>query len=208
MARETLFTIGHSNRTIEEFVALLIENEITALADVRSHPYSRHNPQFNREELKKTLSMNCIQYAFLGAELGARRNEPECYDGGKARYDLIARSAMFESGMERIRRGVNSYRVAIMCAERDPLTCHRMILVCRHVKSGEHIRHILGCNEIEDHADAERRLLKLVGLAPNDLFQSLDELIDHAYDVQADKIAYCVAGESIPTVSPDESDWQ
>jgi uncharacterized protein (DUF488 family) len=84
---ETIYTIGHSNRTAEEFVALLVENELTAVADVRSQPYSRMNPQFNRESLAEFLGKHEIAYVFLGEELGARSRDPACYVDGKERSD-------------------------------------------------------------------------------------------------------------------------
>lgn len=190
MKQNTLFTIGHSNRTKDEFLSLLVENGITAVADVRSHPYSRRNPQFNKEQLADSLKAIGIEHVFLGEELGARRIEPECYENGKARYCLIAKCPLFRIGLDRIRSGLQSHSVAMMCAELDPLTCHRTILVCRYLKSTESIKHILERGKLEDHAEAEYRLLKLVGLSPNDLFQSLDEQIDYAYDLQGDKLAY------------------
>src|SRR4051812_41051246 len=91
----TIFSVGHSDHNIQRFIDLLLHNGISAVADVRSMPYSRFNPQFNREQLKAALKAVRIRYVFLGDELGARRSEPECYVEGKARYELIARTPRF-----------------------------------------------------------------------------------------------------------------
>src|SRR5438552_11646403 len=122
---QPVFTIGHSNLELATFVALLKQHGIQAVADVRSSPYSQHNPQFNREPLQRALSEQGISYVFLGQELGARRSEPECYVNGRADYSLIAQTTAFRRGLDRIIQGSAKMRVAMMCAEKDPLDCHR-----------------------------------------------------------------------------------
>src|SRR5271168_1164248 len=128
-----VFTIGHSNHSPEHFLALLQRHSITALCDVRSHPYSLRNPQFNREELKESLRPHSIKYIFLGKELGARSEDPSCYDRGKISYDRLAQTALFQQGLDRIQEGTKTHRVAIMCAEKEPLDCHRTVLVARYL---------------------------------------------------------------------------
>jgi uncharacterized protein (DUF488 family) len=186
-----LFTIGHSDHEAGAFLDLLRRHNIAALADVRSSPYSRRHPQFNREALAAHVGRAGIRYVFLGAELGARRTEPECYENGKARYPLIARSASFARGLERVREGAGAYRIALMCAEKDPLTCHRAILVCRHLRDTlSPIQHIREDGRLESHEELESRLLATAGLPEGDLFQSREELLEQAYDWQGDRIAY------------------
>ena len=186
-----LFTIGHSDHEIEPFVDLLQRHGVTAVADVRSHPYSRYLPQFNRETLAGALQRGGIAYIFLGNELGARRTEPECYVDGQARYDRIARTPAFAEGLRQVRRELAEHRLALMCAEKDPLTCHRMILVCRALRSEPiDIVHILADGELESMDDAEARLLDVTGMPSRDLFRSRDELVDEAYERQAERIAY------------------
>src|ERR1700704_3164996 len=118
---EAVYTIGHSTHSIEKFVELLGRAQITAVSDVRSRPYSRMNPQFNRENLKQSLSANGIKYVFLGKELGARSEDHSCYRNGQVQYDLLARTDLFKQGIERILEGTQKYRVALMCAEKEPL---------------------------------------------------------------------------------------
>ena len=192
-----LFTIGHSNHPLDNFLFLLRSHNVTAIADVRSSPFSRYNPQYNREALVDALEDAGIRYVFLGDELGARREEPDCYKGGKAKYDLIAQAPLFRQGLDRVRRGMESFRLALLCAEKDPLDCHRTILICRNLRGDVgSIHHILEDGALESHAEAELRLLTLCGLPQQDLFRTPGELIDDAYDIQGDKIAYVASAEN------------
>lgn len=189
--RPQLFTIGHSDHELPHFLALLAEHRITAVADVRSHPYSRFHPQYNREALIDALDAIDIKYVFLGRELGARRSEPEGYERNRARYDLVRRLPAFQEGLARLRNGIHSNQIALLCAERDPLTCHRAILICRELRSDPiEILHIREDGSIEGTADAEARLLQLCGLPDADLFSDRSELIEQAYEKQSERIAY------------------
>jgi uncharacterized protein (DUF488 family) len=191
LPERSLFTIGHSDHAAGVFIHLLRQHGVNALTDVRSSPYSRRYPQFNREALAADVERAGIRYVFLGDELGARRSEPECYEDGKARYSLIARSSLFAQGLERVRQGAEKYCVALMCAEKDPLTCHRAILVCRYLRDSiTPIQHIREDGRLESHKELESRLLAVAGLSEGDLFRSRDELLDEAYDWQGDRIAY------------------
>ncbi|MGH8533157.1 MAG: DUF488 family protein, partial [Gammaproteobacteria bacterium] len=115
-----LYSIGHSNHEITAFVELLRQHGITAIGDVRSHPYSRYVPQYSREPLKTALVNGGIAYVFLGKELGARSNNPACYRQGKVQYDLLAQEAFFAEGVKRVIQGMERYVIALMCAEKDP----------------------------------------------------------------------------------------
>lgn len=126
-----VFTVGHSTHSVEHFIGLLKQHDVAAIADVRSKPYSRMNPQFNRDDLKETLGERGIAYVFLGKELGARSEDQACYHAGKVRYDLLAQTDLFNRGLERVREGARSLVLALMCAEKDPLACHRTILIAR-----------------------------------------------------------------------------
>ena len=162
MAGELVFTVGHSTHSAERFIELLRAADVTAVADVRSSPYSRFNPQFNKQDLKGALKRHEIAYAFVGQELGARSSDPKCYCDGRVVYSRLAQTALFKNGLKRIRKGAQSYRIALMCAEREPLECHRTLLVSRYLaKDGVEIRHILASGHIEQHFDTETRLIKL-----------------------------------------------
>jgi len=187
---DTLFTIGYSGRTIDDLVGLLEQHKITALCDVRSMPYSSRNPQFNRELLKKAVKSHNIEYAFLGSELGARPKDHSCYVDGKALYQKITDSTLFKNGLERIKIGMQkNYVLALMCAEKDPMTCHRSILICRNLRGvGVDIRHIIDHENTETQADLEKRLIAQLKLHP-DMFTDTDSnaLIERAYEMQGDR---------------------
>src|ERR1700683_897765 len=100
--QQTVYTIGHSTHPQGKFLGLLSMHGITALCDVRSKPYSRMNPQFNRDELKKVLPDHGVTYLFLGKELGARTDDPACYEGRKVQYDRLAKTDLFQHGLTRI----------------------------------------------------------------------------------------------------------
>jgi uncharacterized protein (DUF488 family) len=189
----TLFTIGHSGRSLDEFIALLKQYKITALCDVRSMPYSSRNPQFNRELLQQDLKSRSIDYIFLGEELGARSKDPSSYVAGKTLFSKIAELPLFKQGLERIKLGMkNDYVLALMCAEKDPLSCHRSILICRNLRDiNIDIRHIIDDNSIETQSDLEQRLVTQLKIYP-DLFKDKEPsaLVERAYDIQGDRIAY------------------
>jgi len=188
---ETLYTVGHSNRPLKEFLDALKAHGITAIVDVRSQPYSKMNPQFDRESLTASLKAEGITYVFLGKELGARSQSPSCYEDGKVQFDRLARTAIFKDGLERVYQGMKQFRVALMCAEKEPLACHRTILVARELSlQGVPIRHILSATESEDHAQTTERLLYELDMNEANLFMGKTELIADAYRRQAQRIAY------------------
>jgi len=196
-----IFTIGHSTHRIERFVALLRKQGITALADVRSSPYSRFNPQFNREALKKTLHDSGISYVFLGEELGARTKDRCCYDNDRVNYRKLAATPLFKSGLDRLEVGALTYKIAMMCAEKEPLDCHRTILVARELESrGIPVAHILDDGSVELHGAAISRLKHQLQIPEHDMFKGDQELLEEAYTIQSQKIAY-VNGA---TPKPDE----
>src|SRR5688572_26950999 len=103
-----LFTIGHSKHPIERFIALLQQHDIEVIADVRSTPFSRFNPQFNRATLETSLRDTGIEYEFLGEKLGARSKDPGCYEGHRVSYAKLAASEKFKNGLERLRARVHA----------------------------------------------------------------------------------------------------
>ena len=206
--KRELFTIGHSNLSEEDFIRHLKQHDITALGDVRSHPYSRYLPHFCRDYLKFLLRQNNIQYVFLGDQLGARPSDQDCYVEGKAVYEKIANTVAFQQGLERVAMGVEKHRIALMCAEKDPITCHRAILICQYLRGFDlDIHHILSNGDLESHFQLEERLLESLDLLPKPHVQlsifdevnniingvaniSRQDLLDKAYIKQGDKNAY------------------
>jgi uncharacterized protein (DUF488 family) len=186
-----LYTIGHSNHDIDRFIELLKMHAITAVGDVRSSPYSKFNPQYNRENLQKVLKEHQIAYVYLGLELGPRSEDPACYVNGKVQYARLAGTELFQHGLRRLHQGLQTYHIALMCAEKDPITCHRMILVCRGLRSEPiQINHILEDGSVETLQDAERRLMQELKMRQLRLFENPEDVIQRAYDTQGERIAY------------------
>lgn len=186
-----LYTIGHSNHSIESFVSLLRHHEINAVGDVRSHPYSRFVQQYSQEQLKASLSAAGIAYAFLGKELGARSENPACYKKGRVQYVRLANEPIFLEGIERVNQGMARYRIALMCAEKDPIECHRALLVARKLfQSGISVNHILADGSLESHEKMESRLLAICKLPEGDMFKSREEFVADAYLLQGERVAY------------------
>lgn len=191
--KNILYTLGHSNHTINHFIALLKRHKINMVVDVRSAPYSRYCSQFNKKVIFAELKAADIQYIFLGKELGARPDDPAFYEGGCVDFKRIAVSKEFKDGLGLLLEGIEKHHIALMCAEKEPLECHRTILICRKLK--EHkvsIKHILEDGRIEDHHDTERRLVKMLKIEPT-LFEpekKESDLIEHAYDQQSQNISH------------------
>lgn len=197
---ETILTVGHSNHDLEFFVGLLDAHCVTALADVRSSPYSRFNSQFNRERLAESLKGSGIKYVYLGRELGGRSDDRSHHERGRIRYDRLANTARFRDGLERIVRGAEDYRIALMCAEKEPLDCHRTLLVGHELdRLGVDVAHILPDKPLEPHADAMDRLLAKFGLDDHDLINRDEprmERVRRAIDLQAKNVGHAVERES------------
>jgi uncharacterized protein (DUF488 family) len=167
----TILTIGHSNHSAERLLELLDAHAVSLVVDVRSVPSSGRFPHFGRKPLMALLKAHGIQYLFLGRELGGRGREPSCYENGKVSYRKLARSAGFWRGLERVVAEADANQVALLCAEREPLACHRALLVARELDDlGVNVEHIHADGHRESHADAVRRLLALLKMPEADLF--------------------------------------
>lgn len=187
-----LYTLGHSNHSLERFLELLRLHKIETVGDVRSQPYSPYCPHFNRESLQIALLQNGIEYLFFGRELGARTEDTDCIIEGRVDYDCLTKTEAFREGVTRLKEEIKTKRVALVCAEKDPLTCHRTILVSRELRGEtEKLRHILETGETETQKEVETRLLTSLKFEPS-LFQSEAEQIEEAYGIQGRKIAYRV----------------
>jgi hypothetical protein len=144
--RLTVYSVGHSNQSQEQFIALLKRHGIQSLVDVRSAPYSRYVPHFNRLELEEAVERQGIRYVYLGEELGGRPPTDEYYDAeDHVLYSRVAVAPFFLGGLERLKDEAAEYRAAIMCSEEDPTNCHRHLLIAR-VLDGQGVRvlHIRG----------------------------------------------------------------
>jgi uncharacterized protein (DUF488 family) len=187
----SVFTIGHSTHSYEHFLSLLRASGITAVADVRTTPFSRHFPHFNEAALRSELKLDGISYVFLGKELGGRPSGRSFYCDGVADYEKMAKSETFASGIKRVIEGAKRFRIALMCSEQDPLDCHRCLLVGRALL-GEGVRlvHILGDSSSVSHEAVEVKLLNLAGRSSEDLLMTAAERLSAAYRDRSLKVAF------------------
>ncbi len=173
-SHQLVYSIGHSNHTTEEFLALLRLYSMEVLVDIRSHPYSRYASQFNLEDLGRDIRAVGMKYIYLGRELGGRPQGSKFYDSeGHVIYALVAETPSFKEGIERLEKIIARNRSAIMCSEEDPARCHRYLLVGRVLKErGISIEHILGDGRIQTDEELAAQAGKNVqGL----LFEELEE---------------------------------
>ena len=187
-----ILTIGHSNHSFDDFAALLHEQRVAVVADVRSVPYSRRHPQFNRRAIENSLAGRDIRYVFLGAELGARTPDASCYDDdGRVSFLRLAKTDAFRRGIERVLETAASSRLALLCAERDPVNCHRTMLVAPALaESGVAIVHILADGRLETHEQVLDRLCAAAGMPPRDMFRTRSQQREEALARRAREIAY------------------
>jgi uncharacterized protein (DUF488 family) len=203
MAKFDLFSIGHSNIPAERFVKMLRGAGVNAVADVRSTPYSRFFPWFSAKKLAGLLARDAMAYLPYGEALGGRPRDPALYCDGIADYEAMARQPEFQAGLERLRADTSRSRVCLLCAEREPLDCHRCLLVGRALAArGLTIGHILHDGTIEPHDATEQRLLLRDG-EPDDLFTTGDlfiaghhERLAAAYHRRARAVAYRVKAKN------------
>ena len=184
-----LYTIGHSNLPAERFLALLAHTGITAVADVRSVPLSRRFPWFSGKALAARLPSQGIGYLALGEVLGGRPRDSTLYCDGVADYEAMAATDEFRAGLDRAVAESRKSRLCLMCAEREPLDCHRCLLVARALSErGIVAGHILASGTVEAHTATEERLIAL-GKGKPDLFADRPTLLADAYRRRARAIA-------------------
>ena len=191
-----IFTIGYAGLAIERFIEILKSKGIEAVADLRSQPYSKREPAYSRDPLKAFLESVGLLYVFLGKELGARREESECYLDGVARYDLIEKTSAVADGLDRLRKGAGKYTIALLCAEKDPLTCHRALLVGRLLAAeGYPMTHLVADGSEEDQESLETRLMQEEGKASGEIdfgsgnLKPRDQMLGECYTGRAESMA-------------------
>ena len=191
-----LFTIGHSILDLESFVGMLNEHEIELVADVRSAPYSARLPHFSQPAFEKLLGAHRLTYLFLGEELGGRPDDADAYrPDGLVDYRIRRRSYALHAGLDRLQKELERRTVAMMCAEEDPLECHRFLMVCPELaRLGIIPLHIRKGSQLETQEAAENRLLAhtgFEGVAANSLFpEARSEALEDAYRLQAERFAF------------------
>jgi uncharacterized protein (DUF488 family) len=155
-------TVGHSNYSCDTFIKILACHQIQAVIDIRSTPYSRRNPQFNRETLKTDLQLHDIMYIYMGDRLGGRHTDPKLLlPGGNVDFSRVRGLALFQEGIQQVVAHISTgERTALMCAERDPFDCHRFMLVSPAlVRAGVTVSHIMAAGQQVSQDELEERLL-------------------------------------------------
>ena len=157
------FTVGHSNHEINHFIELLRIHKINCFGDIRSSPYSKFTPQFNKENLDTDLKKENILYVYLGNKLGGRYLDPTLlYSNGVVNYNKVMEQEEFGVGINNVIGNIKKgLRIALMCSEKNPLDCHRFLLVARALSNeGVRIKHILENGAIVLNEDLEKQLLQ------------------------------------------------
>ena len=145
-----LSTVGHSNHSWEHFEALIQKSGVQLIADVRSNPYSRRFPHFGGEVFARSLKAVGIDYQYFGGKLGGHPSSPHILVDGRVDYNRVAQTTLFQEGLQEVSSLAQEKRVALMCAEHDPLQCHRFVLVSRHLaEKGVDISHIMRDGRVE-----------------------------------------------------------
>jgi uncharacterized protein (DUF488 family) len=187
-----VLTIGHSNHPWLEFLALLQANAVACILDVRSIPASRRFQQFNRGSFEHALKEAGIGYRYLGDRLGGRPKDSVCYAGGAVDYARVATTKAFRDGLDEAASLAREKRCCLLCAEKDPLDCHRSILVARHLApKGFAISHIHGDGRLETQAEFEKRLVATDEDAP--LLAGVEDaraLLQLAYNRRGRRMAF------------------
>jgi uncharacterized protein (DUF488 family) len=198
--KETLFSIGHSNHALTDFLGLVGRAGITALADVRSQPYSRRHPHYNRPDLEAALAEAGIAYVFVGHALGGRPDDPDVYDAeGRVDYERVRQTSVFKHGLEEL-LGVKAKKTVLFCAEEDPLDCHRGLMIAPALlETGLATCHLRGDGSQETTAQMEERLLAQTHVGEgflDGLFADMispeerREMLANAYRLQARRKAF------------------
>lgn len=183
-----VFTIGHSNHALEVFTGLLKMHSVAVVVDVRSYPYSNYSPHFDRENLRPSIAAAGMRYLYLGGELGGRPKGDRYYDrDGHVLYGEVAASPEFQHGLERLRKGLAEFPIALLCSEEDPAACHRRLLIGRVLgEQGVAVLHIRGDGRVETEEEVAAR----VDSAPTDQLSLFEEKPE------------APQWKSIPSVSP------
>jgi uncharacterized protein (DUF488 family) len=193
ISNQVIFTIGHSNYEAEQFIKILHSHSIKVLVDVRSSPYSKYCSQFNKDTIKEVLTNSGIEYLFLGRELGARPKDQNCYVNGKVSFDKLQGSEPFKQGILRLLDQMKKGNIAIMCSEKEPINCHRAILISRVLtRQGVTVKHILSETELLEHKELEEQLLKKYKVEKTlfDSESSIQSNLQEAYQEQEQRISY------------------
>ena len=186
-----IYTVGHSNHQPDAFVELLLQHRIGLVIDVRAQPYSAYTTWFNREALAGLLRQHGVAYRFEGVALGARPTDPACYAEGRVVYARVAAQPAFSAAVTRATAAASGTPTTLMCAEADPLSCHRGILLGQTLDADSvEVAHIRTDGSLESQEQLTQRLLRVRGLDQPDMFEPPELRRQRAYREQEQQIAW------------------
>ena len=155
----TIYTIGHSNHLMPDFLSLLQKNSIDTLVDIRSSPYSKHVPHFNKKPLQESVENTALTYTFLGDKIGGKPRSQEYYIDGEVNYNLLSKTLKFKEGIRQLILLSRDQQIVLMCSEEDPYHCHRHHLIAPQLlKKGIKVIHIRKDGTLEQVKDFQRTL--------------------------------------------------
>lgn len=189
-----IYTIGHSTHTLDHFMELLSMHQINFILDVRSVPYSKYCPQYNREAIAAELKGRNINYAFMGKYFGARQTDLNLYTAdGYVDFEAVRESKVFNIGLENVEKGMSHYNIALMWAEKKPMDCHRAILVGHAFwLKGHDVCHILSDGKFQTQEDINKDVLHMY--FPNNSISGdeKDCYLTEAYKLHNKKVGYYI----------------
>lgn len=202
----SVYTIGCSTNTLEQFLELLKRHNINCIVDVRSTPFSKYASQFNRETLQRYLNENNILYIWMGKEFGARRDDRSLYSVQRyLDFEKVRKDNNFLSGVQRIKKGISKgYKISLMCTEKEPIDCHRAILVAKGLEENDvEVKHILQSSKLITQKQLEEQLLDRYFKDRNQInfdmilgsSKTEEEMIEEAYKKRNKDIGYEIGGE-------------
>lgn len=194
MPNQRVFTIGHSTHDIGKFIELLNKYKVNCLIDVRSQPYSRIAPQFNKDRLNSDLKGHEILYAHFEKEFGARHTKPSLLDAdNKVDFDKVRTSAEFKQGIRRLKKALDlGNTIALMCSEANPFDCHRFSMISYQLRKEVEVSHILRDGNLKENGNLEKELLDKYNKKWDPLFVTEEQQIEKAYRLRGKDIAFSV----------------
>lgn len=187
----TIYTTGYAGHTIPSLVQLLQAIGITVLADVRSTPFSGRRPEMDKPALMQALRDGGMRYIFMGEQLGGRPRNPKLYRAGKIDPQALLAHEGYKTGVARLIAGAAEHTICLLCAERDPISCHRGLYIAESLQeAGMQVRHLIGGEQPEDHQATRARMAELVNMEHADLFASENARLTMAIEHMREKIAF------------------
>lgn len=188
-----VFSIGYATKPIDLFISQLKKYDISAVVDVRSVPFSKRFSDYHQPNIKAVLKLQGIHYIYMGEELGPRSKDDTHYnERHQVQFDRLMKSSLFQKGIQRVKEGVKKgHKIALMCAEKAPLDCHRSLLIGFYLRREESIEvaHILHDGNLMSQQAVEQKMLEDHGME-FDLFMDQSEAIENAWRCQCEDKNY------------------